>query len=90
MPKCAFSNDKQISKAWHICSCYIYLPDKSELTRLFHPRTDTWKEPFRLEENGFITGLSSIGRATTSVLAMNSMVRVQIRVRAAALGVEET
>jgi hypothetical protein len=63
-------------------------PDTGELTRLFHPRTDVWNEHFRLEDSGFIVGLTSLGRTTAYVLGMNSGIRVQIRLHIAQLGVE--
>ena len=63
--------------------------DTSELIRLFNPRTDVWNEHFRLEDSGFIVGLTPIGRTTAYVLGMNSGIRVQIRLRIAQLGVEE-
>jgi len=58
-------------------------PDTRELTRLFNPRTDVWTEHFRLDESGFIVGLTPVGRTTAYVLGMNSSVRIQIRLHLA-------
>lgn len=54
-------------------------PDTGALTRLFHPRLDFWGGHFRLEETGWITGLTAIGLTTVFVLAMNAKPRVDIR-----------
>ena len=54
-------------------------PDTGELTRLFNPRTDAWNTHFRLGDDGFILGLTPIGRTTAYVLGINVAVRVQIR-----------
>jgi HNH endonuclease len=54
-------------------------PDTGELTRLFNPRTDVWSTHFRLEDDGFILGLTPIGRTAVYVLGMNVAARVQIR-----------
>jgi len=44
--------------------------DSGQLVRLFHPRTDSWKEYFRLDAPR-INGTTPIGRVTVHVLAMN-------------------
>jgi len=64
-------------------------PDTGELTRLFNPRTDAWNEHFRLEDSGFIVGLTPIGRTTAYVLDMNASIRIQIRLRIAQFRAEE-
>jgi hypothetical protein len=46
-------------------------PDSRELVRLFHPRLDLWTEHFRFD-HARLLGLTSIGRATIHVLAMNA------------------
>ncbi len=46
-------------------------PASSQLSRLFHPRTDAWIEHF-LMEGAHIIGMTPIGRATINVLAMNA------------------
>jgi 5-methylcytosine-specific restriction endonuclease McrA len=61
-------------------------PATGELTRLFNPRADVWNEHFRLEESGFIMGLTPIGRTTVYVLGMNTDLRIQIRLGIAQLG----
>jgi hypothetical protein len=61
-------------------------PDTGELTRLFHPRTDTWEEHFTVKD-GAVVGLSSIGRTTAYVLAMNTNHRIAIRQRLGDLGI---
>lgn len=45
-------------------------PATGQVVRLFHPRTDSWIEHFRLE-GATITGQTAVGRATVQVLAMN-------------------
>jgi len=45
-------------------------PDSRKLTRLYHPRTDTWEEHFSIR-NAVIVGLTSIGRTTVALLQMN-------------------
>ena len=54
-------------------------PGTGALTRLFHPRADVWEEHFRLDANGQIVGITSVGRTTVYVLDMNSKVRIHIR-----------
>ncbi len=49
-----------------------------EVTRLFHPRTDTWHEHFCLD-GAILAGLTAIGRVTIQVLAMNNPEFVQVR-----------
>lgn len=53
-------------------------PNSSELTRLFHPRTDIWQEHFFVE-NGVVVGHTSIGRTTVQVLKMNHERWVEMR-----------
>ncbi len=61
-------------------------PATGEITRLFHPRRDVWHEHFRW--NGpVLIGLTSIGRATIDVLAMNLTERVEHRRLLMAAGV---
>lgn len=43
----------------------------NEVVRLFHPRSDIWKEHFKFEE-AHVVGCSAIGRVTAQVLAMNT------------------
>jgi hypothetical protein len=53
-------------------------PDTNEVTRLFHPRRDQWKEHFALE-GPRIVGRTAIGRTTAWLLQMNSEERVELR-----------
>jgi hypothetical protein len=53
-------------------------PTTGSVVELFHPRTQTWNENFRMQ-NGVIHGLSPSGRATVRLLQMNSRRRVDLR-----------
>ena len=53
--------------------------DTGALTRLFHPRTDTWEGHFLIEDSGLIVGRTAIGRTTADLLGMNADIRIQIR-----------
>ena len=53
-------------------------PQTDEMVRLFNPRTDVWREHFRLVDHEII-GLTEIGRATARLLAMNSPKRIELR-----------
>ncbi len=53
-------------------------PDTGQLTRLFHPRTDTWDDHFAWSGH-LILGRTAIGRATAAVLAMNHPDRLVVR-----------
>jgi len=55
-------------------------PDSGQITRLFHPRHDSWDEHFRMER-GLIIGLTEIGRTTVALLQMNSPDRLRVRKR---------
>ncbi|MGO9471445.1 MAG: HNH endonuclease [Isosphaeraceae bacterium] len=48
------------------------------VTRLFHPRTDRWREHFAWG-GAVIIGLTPIGRTTIQVLAMNEPSMVAVR-----------
>jgi len=59
-------------------------PRDGQIGRLFNPREDHWEEHF--EARGLLLlGLTSTGRITVSVLAMNSQAQLEIR-RAAGPG----
>jgi hypothetical protein len=62
-------------------------PETGELTPLFNPRLDIWSEHFSLVEHR-IVGLTSVGRATATLLDMNDSDRIQIRAELAVLGQE--
>lgn len=53
-------------------------PRTQQLTRLFHPRTDSWTEHFHWDA-AVIVGLTPIGRATVDVLALNGPLLLSIR-----------
>jgi HNH endonuclease len=53
-------------------------PLTGAITPLFNPRTQIWSEHFQLEE-GFILGLTAIGRTTIFLLRINEMNRLQLR-----------
>ncbi|PWK28548.1 HNH endonuclease [Arcicella aurantiaca] len=55
-----------------------YLPDSKRLVRLFHPRKDTWKTHFKVN-NGEIIGKTKIGLTTIKVLDLNNVDRVILR-----------
>src|SRR4051812_29659483 len=46
-------------------------PDSGGLTRLFHPRRDTWAEHFR-REGAQIVGKTDVGRTTAWLLQFNA------------------
>jgi hypothetical protein len=55
-------------------------PETGELTRLFHPRRDSWANHFAWESDELtVRGLSAIGRATTSLLRLNSQAQRRAR-----------
>lgn len=54
-------------------------PQTGEMTRLFHPRRDMWSEHFQWKE-GWLMGLTAIGRVTIDVLAINLPYRWELRV----------
>ena len=53
-------------------------PKTGKITRLFHPRTDSWPMHFRWK-GPLLTGLTAIGRTTIQVLAINHPYRVAAR-----------
>lgn len=53
-------------------------PETSELTRLFHPRRDRWTNHFMLRD-GYIVGLTAVGRTTAALLQMNTPDRRELR-----------
>jgi len=53
-------------------------PVTEEITRLFHPRKDTWEHHFQIRGPD-ILGLTDIGRTTVSVLNMNDEERIELR-----------
>jgi 5-methylcytosine-specific restriction endonuclease McrA len=53
-------------------------PQSGQITPLFNPRTQLWREHFALQDTE-ISGLTPTGRATIRVLAMNSELQQQLR-----------
>ena len=53
-------------------------PDGGEVTLLFNPRTQAWKEHFRIEA-GKVLGLTATGRTTVFLLQMNAPHRIELR-----------
>lgn len=53
-------------------------PSSQRLTRLYHPRTDSWTRHFRWEGLR-VTGSSAIGRTTVAALQMNRINLQMIR-----------
>ncbi len=53
-------------------------PDTGEITKLFNPRQDAWKEHFKIADV-LIVGLTPVGRTTVFVLNMNEERRVRLR-----------
>lgn len=49
-----------------------------EITPLFNPRIHTWNAHFELQ-NGYILGLTAIGRTTVFLLQLNEPNRLQLR-----------
>jgi hypothetical protein len=62
-------------------------PESNVITRLFHPRLDSWREHFALIDHR-IVGLTDVGRATVALLEMNDPDRVQLRVELMELGLD--
>ncbi len=60
-------------------------PDTGEEVPLFDPRTQTWSEHFRWEEERVVP-LTSTGRATVAALAMNRPIILAIRQEESARG----
>ena len=54
-------------------------PDTGKIERLFNPRQDTWSDFFIIEE-GKITGISPVGRASEDAFAFNLPNRVELRI----------
>ncbi len=61
-------------------------PENGDLVPLYNPRQDIWGDHFSME-GARIVGLSSIGRATVHVLAMNATNRLNVRAELIAGGV---
>lgn len=60
-------------------------PDTNAITRLFHPRQDSWAEHFELQ-GPRVVGRTAVGRTTAWLLQMNSEERVELRTVLITLG----
>ncbi len=60
-------------------------PVSGEVVPLFHPRRDQWAEHF-LFRRFRIEGITSVGRATVRVLALNDARRLELRAELLAAG----
>lgn len=59
-------------------------PDTGAVAPLFNPRVDNWRRHFAWRAQS-IVGITSAGRATVFVLAMNAVNRVELRMEIARL-----
>jgi hypothetical protein len=53
-------------------------PDTGQMSRLFHPRRDRWKEHFEFR-GVLLIGKTAVGRTTVEVLRMNSDDQIELR-----------
>ncbi len=53
-------------------------PDTGALVSLFNPRKDGWDDHF-VSRDGYVHGVSPVGRATVRLLNMNAPRRVELR-----------
>ncbi len=53
-------------------------PFTKQVTRLYHPRLDTWEDHFEFQ-GVMVMGLTAVGRATVQVLALNNRRRLELR-----------
>lgn len=60
-------------------------PESGEIARLFHPRQDRWGEHFRLE-GARIVAQTAIGRATVTLLRLNSAENLNLRTALSEIG----
>jgi hypothetical protein len=61
-------------------------PHTGKVTLLFNPRTQQWRDHFRLQADGTISARTAAGRATARLLSFNDPLRVQIRANLIAAG----
>jgi hypothetical protein len=79
--------------AWSCFNCNVFKgpnlagidPDTRQVTRLFHPRNDTWDDHFDWE-GPILYGKTSVGRATVDVLRFNLPARTELRLLVVRLG----
>jgi hypothetical protein len=80
-----------LALAWVSCSLRKWArqtaidPETGLEVQLFNPRTQTWAEHFRWDDE-FVEPLTATGRATVAALAMNRPVILAIRQEEAARG----
>jgi hypothetical protein len=55
-----------------------YDPVTGQLTELFHPRRQVWREHFE-RQGAMIVGTTAVGRTTVEVLQLNAEERLQLR-----------
>lgn len=60
-------------------------PSTRKIVRLFHPRQDDWNSHFEVR-GVFIIGRTLVGEATTRLLQMNTVERVEMRAELQAAG----
>ena len=53
-------------------------PQSGDVVRLFNPREQAWQKHFKWE-GAVLVGLTSVGRATVDVLAINLAYRLELR-----------
>lgn len=78
--------DEAENLAWACIYCNLYKgpnlssidPDTGEITRLFHPRRELWKDHFRLD-GSIILGHTAVGRTTVWLLEMNAALLTRLR-----------
>jgi hypothetical protein len=55
-----------------------YDPETGELTRLYHPRSQSWQEHFE-RQGAMLIGKTAVGRTTIEVLQLNAEDRLRLR-----------
>ncbi|WP_309721417.1 HNH endonuclease signature motif containing protein [Armatimonas sp.] len=87
-PRSAQGSDDPANLAWSCWNCNSHKaaamtaldPLTNQQVALFHPRTDTWEEHFRWDEEQVrVEGITPTGRATVERLQMNEPAIVNLR-----------
>jgi hypothetical protein len=86
IPRKHGGSDRLENLAWACIFCNLYKgpnlasidPDTHEITKLFHPRQDDWKQHFAMD-GARIVGHTAVGRTTIWLLEMNSEILVSLR-----------
>jgi hypothetical protein len=55
------------------------VPETQELVPLYHPRNDVWTAHFKLEDNGLIDSLTTVGLVTVRLLKFNTVEKINER-----------